>query len=36
MPGEAAAIGAASEVLPLNSIAGRILSLANSMDITRQ
>jgi two-component system chemotaxis response regulator CheB len=36
MPGEAAAIGAASEVLPLNSIAGRILSLANQMDITRQ
>jgi len=36
MPGEAVAIGAACEVLPLNSIAGRILSLSQSMDITRQ
>ena len=36
MPGEAVAVGAACEVLPLNSIAGRILSLSQSMDITRQ
>lgn len=36
MPGEATAIGAAGEVLPLNSIAGRILALSQSMDITRQ
>ncbi|MEY4762619.1 MAG: chemotaxis response regulator protein-glutamate methylesterase of group 1 operon [Pseudomonadota bacterium] len=36
MPGEAVAIGAASEVLPLQNIAQRILMLARSMDITRQ
>ncbi len=36
MPGEAAAIGAASEILPLQNIAGRILQLARMMDITRQ
>jgi two-component system chemotaxis response regulator CheB len=36
MPGEAVAIGAASEVLPLGGIAGRILALSQAMDITRQ
>jgi len=36
MPGEAAAIGAASEILPLQNIAGRILQLVRMMDITRQ
>ena len=36
MPGEAVALGAAEYVLPLEEIAPRILSLAESMDITRQ
>jgi two-component system chemotaxis response regulator CheB len=35
MPGEAVAIGAAQHVLPLESVAGKILSLADAMDITR-
>jgi two-component system chemotaxis response regulator CheB len=36
MPGEAVAIGAAVETLPLPDIARRIRSLAESMDITRK
>jgi two-component system chemotaxis response regulator CheB len=36
MPGEAVAIGAAVETLPLPDIAKRIRSLAESMDITRK
>ncbi len=36
MPGEAVAIGAAAEVLPLQHIARRIRELSESMDITRQ
>lgn len=36
MPGEAVAIGAAEKVLPLEEIAGEILALAGTMDITRQ
>ena len=35
MPGEAFAIGAAVQVLPLNAISARISVLAHSMDITR-
>jgi two-component system chemotaxis response regulator CheB len=35
MPGEAVAIGAAVETLPLQNIAARILALASQMDITR-
>jgi two-component system chemotaxis response regulator CheB len=35
MPGEAVANGAAAEVIPLPAIAGRILALADEMDITR-
>jgi two-component system chemotaxis response regulator CheB len=35
MPGEAVAIGAAQHVVPLDSVAGKILSLADAMDITR-
>lgn len=35
MPGEAVTIGAAQHVLPLDSVAGKILSLAEAMDITR-
>jgi hypothetical protein len=35
MPGEAVAIGAAQYVIPLDSVAGKILSLADAMDITR-
>lgn len=35
MPGEAVSLGAAQHVLPLDSVAGRILSLADAMDITR-
>lgn len=35
MPGEAVSIGAAQHVLPLDSVAGKILSLADAMDITR-
>jgi two-component system chemotaxis response regulator CheB len=36
MPGEAVAIGAAGEVLPLDQIARRLRALSESMDITRQ
>jgi two-component system chemotaxis response regulator CheB len=36
MPGEAVAIGAASEVLPLQGIAERILALSRALDSTRQ
>jgi chemotaxis response regulator CheB len=35
MPGEAASIGAAADVLPLNEICARILALSDEMDITR-
>jgi two-component system chemotaxis response regulator CheB len=35
MPGEATAIGAAVEVLPLQNIAARVLSLVEEMDVTR-
>jgi two-component system, chemotaxis family, protein-glutamate methylesterase/glutaminase len=35
MPGEAVAIGAAAEVLPLSKIAARVMTLAHEMDITR-
>jgi two-component system chemotaxis response regulator CheB len=35
MPGEAVSIGAAQHVLPLDSVAGKILSLSDAMDITR-
>jgi two-component system chemotaxis response regulator CheB len=35
MPGEAVAIGAAQHVLALENVAGKILSLADAMDITR-
>jgi len=36
MPGEAVALGAAQHVLPLDAVATRIRSLADSMDITRK
>lgn len=36
MPGEAVALGAAEHVLPLDLIAGKIRSLAEMMDITRE
>jgi two-component system chemotaxis response regulator CheB len=35
MPGEAVSLGAAQYVLPLENVAGKILSLADAMDITR-
>jgi two-component system chemotaxis response regulator CheB len=35
MPGEAVAVGAATEVLPLGEICSRVLALADEMDITR-
>ena len=35
MPGEAVALGAAQYILPLENVAGKILSLADAMDITR-
>ncbi len=35
MPGEAVSLGAAQHVLPLDSVAAKILSLADAMDITR-
>ena len=35
MPGEAVSIGAAQHVLPLDTVAGKILSLSDAMDITR-
>ncbi|HEV2285403.1 MAG TPA: chemotaxis response regulator protein-glutamate methylesterase [Steroidobacteraceae bacterium] len=36
MPGEAVAIGAAAETLPLGQVAGRLSALAESMDLTRE
>ena len=36
MPGEAVAIGAAGETLPLGQVAARVCALADSMDLTRQ
>jgi len=36
MPGEAVALGAAQHVIALDSVAGKIRTLADSMDITRQ
>ena len=36
MPGEAMQIGAAAEELPLHRIAGRVLELAEAMDLTRR
>jgi two-component system chemotaxis response regulator CheB len=36
MPGEAVQIGAAVEELPLHRIAGRVLELAEAMDLTRR
>jgi two-component system chemotaxis response regulator CheB len=36
MPGEAVALGATEHVLPLESIAGAIVELAGTMDITRE
>jgi chemotaxis response regulator CheB len=35
MPGEAVAIGAAAETLPLGQVAARLSALAESMDLTR-
>jgi two-component system chemotaxis response regulator CheB len=35
MPGEAVAVGAAADVLPLGEIYSRVLALADEMDITR-
>jgi two-component system chemotaxis response regulator CheB len=35
MPGEAVAVGAATDVLPLGEISSRVLALADEMDITR-
>ena len=35
MPGEAVSLGAAQHVLPLDSVAAKILSLSDAMDITR-
>ncbi len=36
MPGEAVSLGAAQHVVPLDGVAGKIRSLADSMDITRK
>jgi len=36
MPGEAVSLGAAQHVIALDSVAGKIRALADSMDITRQ
>ena len=36
MPGEAVAIGAADETLPLGQVAARVCALAESMDLTRE
>ena len=36
MPGEAVAIGAAAETLPLGQVAARLSALAESMDLTRE
>jgi two-component system, chemotaxis family, protein-glutamate methylesterase/glutaminase len=35
MPGEAVSLGAAQHILPLQSVASKVLSLADAMDITR-
>ena len=35
MPGEAVSLGAAQHVVPLESVASKVLSLADAMDITR-
>jgi two-component system, chemotaxis family, protein-glutamate methylesterase/glutaminase len=35
MPGEAVSLGAAQNILALENVAGKILSLADAMDITR-
>jgi two-component system chemotaxis response regulator CheB len=36
MPGEAVSLGAAQHIMPLDNVASKIRSLAESMDITRQ
>jgi len=36
MPGEAVALGAAAEMLPLGEVAARLSALAEAMDLTRQ
>lgn len=36
MPGEAVAIGAARDILPIEAIAGRITALAGAMDLAKQ
>jgi two-component system chemotaxis response regulator CheB len=36
MPGEAVAVGAAIDVLPLSEIAARILAVSDEMDVTRR
>jgi two-component system chemotaxis response regulator CheB len=36
MPGEAVSLGAAEHVVPLESVAGKVLALAEDMDITRE
>ncbi|HEV7135699.1 MAG TPA: chemotaxis response regulator protein-glutamate methylesterase [Steroidobacteraceae bacterium] len=36
MPGEAVALGAAQHVVPLESVAGKVLALAEDLDITRE
>jgi two-component system chemotaxis response regulator CheB len=36
MPGEAVAVGAAEHVVPLENVATKIRSLADTMDITRE
>jgi chemotaxis response regulator CheB len=36
MPGEAVALGAAAEMLPLGEVAARLTALAEAMDLTRQ
>jgi two-component system chemotaxis response regulator CheB len=36
MPGEAVALGAAEHIVALESVAAKILGLADAMDITRE
>lgn len=36
MPGEAVSLGAAEHIVPLESVAGKVLALAEDMDITRE
>jgi two-component system, chemotaxis family, protein-glutamate methylesterase/glutaminase len=36
MPGEAVAIGAAEDVIPLEDTASHLLALAEGMDVTKQ